>query len=61
MSDEALIREAERCRRLTRQATDRRLAAVLEAIALEYEARTFSSRPQDAVSAETLAAVRRAV
>lgn len=60
MSDDALMREAERCRRLARQATDRKLAAMLEAIACEYEARTFEPTPRQAVSAIDLAAVRRA-
>ncbi len=41
MSDEALMREAERCRRLARESTDRGLAATLEGIASEFEARSF--------------------
>lgn len=61
MSDEALMREAERCRRLARQATDRKLAATLEAIACEYEARTFSPRPREATPALAFATLHRAV
>jgi hypothetical protein len=59
MSDDALLREAERCRRLAREATDRKLAAMLEAIACEYEARTFSPTAQEPVSADAAAMSRR--
>jgi len=52
MSDEALMREAERCRRLARESTDRGLAATLEAIACEFEARSFSPFAQEPVSAD---------
>jgi len=51
MSDDALMREADRCRRLAREATDRKLAAMLEAIACEYEARTLSPHAQEPVCA----------
>jgi hypothetical protein len=40
MSDDALRREAARCRQLAKETTDGKLAATLEAIAREYEART---------------------
>jgi hypothetical protein len=55
MSDEALLREAARCRRLAREATDLKLAAMLEAIAYEYEARTFSPATPEPISTEVVA------
>jgi hypothetical protein len=52
MSDDALRREAARCRELAGQATDAKLAATLEAIAREYEARTSTPPPRQPAPGE---------
>jgi hypothetical protein len=61
MSDEALLREAARCRRLAAQATDPKLASTLEQIAREYESRAFQDRePLEPTAPDNLIAFRRA-
>lgn len=61
MSDEALLREAARCRRLAAQATDPRLASTLEQIAREYESRALEGRgPIGPAVPDNLVAFRRA-
>jgi hypothetical protein len=61
MSDQALMREAARCRRLAAQATDPKLAAMLEAIAQEYEGRTFAAAKREPVAHEQAAILARRV